>query len=123
MNGSKIMLAHRWRLINERLENNPLRIDNVEGLLLGVHMHGSSKWICLSGEGNTCVLEMGTMDSYPKRFMAAIAPSVLRGVTVELRFKSNQKLTKIQSLGGSVVDTSFDWYGVEKLKELYTLIP
>ncbi len=45
MNGSKIMFAHRWRLINERLENKPsslflILFEREEGVLF----HEGETW-------------------------------------------------------------------------------
>ncbi len=69
--------------------------------------------------GQNIVLEFGELSSFPKSFMEKIAQKVAAGVSFEFRYKVNHKLQKIKIPAYSTVDTSLDWYGHDKMAELY----
>ncbi len=69
--------------------------------------------------GQNIVLEFGELSSFPKSFMEKIAEKVAAGVSFEFRYKVNHKLQKIKIPAYSTVDTSLDWYGHDKMAELY----
>ena len=72
-----------------------------------------------SWAGQTVTFELGEWNSFPKSFMEKIAVKSLEGVTFVFHYKWNHVKQEITVPYGTIVDTSFDWYGPAKMAELY----
>lgn len=67
--------------------------------------------------GDTISFSSETWNSFPKRVMDAIAAR--RDITVEISFSYQGKMWKVVVPANAAIDNSCDWYGPEKLGQMF----
>ena len=63
--------------------------------------------------------DFGEWNSFPVSFMQKLKDKLSQNVTFIFKYKVNHKLQIIRIPAGTPIDTSCDWYGPDKMKELY----
>lgn len=69
--------------------------------------------------GQTITFDFGEWNSFPVSFMQKLKDKLSQNVTFIFKCKVNHKLQIIRIPAGTPIDTSCDWYGPDKMKELY----
>lgn len=80
-------------------------------------MYERTKQILRAKSGQTITVDIGYWDSIPKSFFEALANK--RDITLKVKFMYKGKLYEFTVAPGQTIDTSCDYYGPEKLIELY----
>ena len=72
--------------------------------------------------GDTIILDFGIWNSYPQYFMEKVSAKAKEGVSFVFNYEWKKELMSVNIPAGTVVDTSFEWYGPAKMQELYGLL-
>ena len=80
-------------------------------------MYERTKQILRAKSGQTITVDIGYWDSLPKSFFEALANK--RDITVKVKFMYKGKHYEFMIAPGQTIDTSLDYYGPEKLIQLY----
>ena len=67
--------------------------------------------------GDSLVFTSDTWNSFPKRVIDALAER--RDITVEIQFTYQKKKWKVVIPTKAEIDTTCDWYGPEKLTQMF----
>ncbi len=81
-------------------------------------MYERTKQILRAKSGQTITVDIGYWDSLPKSFFEALANK--RDITVKVKFMYKGKHYEFMIAPGQTIDTSLDYYGPEKLIQLYS---
>ena len=80
-------------------------------------MYERTKQILCAKSGQTITVDIGYWDSLPKSFFEALANK--RDITVKVKFMYKGNHYEFTIAPGQTIDTSLDYYGPEKLIQLY----
>lgn len=69
--------------------------------------------------GQKITLEFGEFNSFPRYMMEKIAARMNDNITFVFKFKQNKKMQTVTIEPGTAIDLQYDWYGPDKMKELY----
>ena len=69
--------------------------------------------------GQKITLEFGEWNSFPRYVMAKISARMNENITFVFKFKQNKKMQTVTIEPGTAIDLQYDWYGPDKMKELY----
>ena len=69
--------------------------------------------------GQKITLEFGEFNSFPRYMMEKIAARMNENITFVFKFKQNKKMQTITIEPGTTIDLQYDWYGPDKMAELY----
>ena len=122
---------YEWRTISEPSE----MCDGLEGEVCTIcgaygHVEGISAQrylfagyvdtkINAAKPGQTVTFEFGEWNSFPKYFMQKLANK--NTVNYVIKFKRNHKPVTVTIPAGTPIDLQFDWYGPDKMIQLYGL--
>ena len=69
--------------------------------------------------GQKITLEFGEFNSFPRYMMEKVAARMNENITFVFKFKQNKKMQTVTIELGTAIDLQYDWYGPDKMKELY----
>ena len=69
--------------------------------------------------GQKITLEFGEFNSFPRYMMEKVAARMNDNITFVFKFKQNKKMQTVTIEPGTAIDLQYDWYGPDKMKELY----
>ena len=69
--------------------------------------------------GQKITLEFGEFNSFPRYMMEKVAARMNENITFVFKFKQNKKMQTVTIEPGTAIDLQYDWYGPDKMKELY----
>ena len=69
--------------------------------------------------GQKITLEFGEFNSFPRYMMEKVAARMNENITFVFKFKQNKKMQTVTIEPETAIDLQYDWYGPDKMKELY----
>lgn len=84
---------------------------------MGTFWDNAIKKITDAKAGDTVVIESNLWNSYPQRFLEAIAAR--RDITIQITFRYKAKNWQVIIPKDVPIDTSFEWYGPEKMTQMF----
>ena len=69
--------------------------------------------------GQKITLKFGEFNSFPRYMMEKVAARMNENITFVFKFKQNKKMQTVTIEPGTAIDLQYDWYGPDKMKELY----